>query len=370
MEALLTIVTGLTVRLSLPILARRGDIRVHAALIGLWEGVVLYYFTTKARRSNRYDMYLSFIIRLFIDLAVTASPLRLALIIIWTGIGMIIADISPGLYRDTGLDRAWRRVVRDLRVLRWDVLSTLKARSSTRRSRTGGAVRFSFADDDDDDTASTIISPSATSPSSRTYTATRQSTTTGYAQSILSSRSYSTTSSNSSTSTATPQNVDTRSAPRRTIAPVPGYFPGALMSETESQVSAPRSPTLSQLPPLPPSIPTSDQPSDPDDLLYASDSSDDTEIPVSINDIPDMFAGGPLEPVQEDFPQHTYSTPAYSTPAFSARSSTAPSVAPPSTSNFETPNEQVAPPESDVPEIEDEPSYTPPRVESPARWKF
>ena len=127
------------------------------------------------------------------------------------------------------------------------------------------------------------------------------------------------------------------------------------MSETESQASGacillvsratnthiypsvPQSPTLSNLPPLPPSLPTSAEPSDDNDDLYASDSSDDTEVPL---DIPDMFTGGPLEPVHEEY--HTqeeyYTQPEYTTPAFStATSSAAPSIAPPSTSHFETP---------------------------------
>ncbi|KAL1744183.1 hypothetical protein HDZ31DRAFT_3947, partial [Schizophyllum fasciatum] len=88
MDALLTILTGLTLRLSLPLLSRGGDVRVHAALIGLWEGVVIHYFTNKAHRSRRRaDMYIGFVTRLFVDLIITESPLRLALVIIWTGIG-------------------------------------------------------------------------------------------------------------------------------------------------------------------------------------------------------------------------------------------------------------------------------------------
>ncbi|KAI5831341.1 hypothetical protein K523DRAFT_335842 [Schizophyllum commune Tattone D] len=94
MEALLTILTGLTLRLSIPLLSRGGDVRVHSALIGLWEGVVLHYFTRKSRRSRRADMYIGFVTRLFVDLVVTESPLRLALVIIWTGIGMIFPDTS------------------------------------------------------------------------------------------------------------------------------------------------------------------------------------------------------------------------------------------------------------------------------------
>ncbi|KAF7783010.1 hypothetical protein Agabi119p4_2386 [Agaricus bisporus var. burnettii] len=88
------------------------DIRVTSSLVGLWEGVVTFHFLKKLPRSL--DPYIAYATRLFVDFMVTENVTRLILVVVWTGLGMILADIAPAIWYDVGGRRKWRRVRRDL----------------------------------------------------------------------------------------------------------------------------------------------------------------------------------------------------------------------------------------------------------------
>ncbi|KAK2467882.1 hypothetical protein APHAL10511_000177 [Amanita phalloides] len=111
MDYVLAIGLGLAVRHILHIVARN-DPRTTGTLVGLWEGVVLAHFLKKSRRSL--DPFLAYALRLFIDFCFTETLTALVLGVVWTGLGVILADIVPALWVDVGLHRYWRRFRRDI----------------------------------------------------------------------------------------------------------------------------------------------------------------------------------------------------------------------------------------------------------------
>ena len=82
-------------------------------LVGLWEGVVLNHFVRRMPRS--FDPYIALGFRVFVDFLFTQSLSRMALIALWTLVGMLLADIAPNVWRDLGLRRLYRRVRREAR---------------------------------------------------------------------------------------------------------------------------------------------------------------------------------------------------------------------------------------------------------------
>lgn len=62
-----------------------------STLIGIWEGVVLNHFLVKHPRSV--DPYVAFGFRLFVDFLFTGSFLRITIIILWTGLGLIFSKL-------------------------------------------------------------------------------------------------------------------------------------------------------------------------------------------------------------------------------------------------------------------------------------
>lgn len=82
------------------------------ALVGLWEGIVLNHFVVKLPSS--FDPYLAFGFRLFVDFLYTESLTRMTVIVLWTGLGMLFADISIELLGDRRFRRLWRRIRRSL----------------------------------------------------------------------------------------------------------------------------------------------------------------------------------------------------------------------------------------------------------------
>lgn len=51
------------------------------------------------------------------DLLVTESVPRMVLVAIWTGLGMVLADVGPGVWKDSGGRRIWSRFKRDMKVM-------------------------------------------------------------------------------------------------------------------------------------------------------------------------------------------------------------------------------------------------------------
>ena len=111
MDNLLAIGLGLAVRYVTDIVSR-GDIKTTGTLVGMWEGIVLSHFLKKMPNST--DPLIGYGVRLFFDYFLNESVTRLVLVIVWTGLGIILADITPALWVDVGLHRYWRRFRRDI----------------------------------------------------------------------------------------------------------------------------------------------------------------------------------------------------------------------------------------------------------------
>ncbi|PFH46185.1 hypothetical protein AMATHDRAFT_8124 [Amanita thiersii Skay4041] len=111
MDHILGVALGLAVRYVVSYVGRC-DFKLTGTLVGLWEGVVLSHFLNKT--PNSFDPFIPYAFRLFLDFYFVDSIPRLVLIIVWTGLGVILADIAPALWVDAGLHRIWRRVRRDL----------------------------------------------------------------------------------------------------------------------------------------------------------------------------------------------------------------------------------------------------------------
>ncbi|KAF5322755.1 hypothetical protein D9619_001319 [Psilocybe cf. subviscida] len=111
MDSLFSIAFGLGLRFVVDTVSRQ-DFKLTGTLVGLWEGVILLHFTKKMPKSS--DPYIAFAVRLGIDFFLTESVARLVLVLIWTGLGMILADITPAIWSDVGLNRVWRHFRRDL----------------------------------------------------------------------------------------------------------------------------------------------------------------------------------------------------------------------------------------------------------------
>ncbi|KAJ8518598.1 hypothetical protein ONZ45_g4353 [Pleurotus djamor] len=208
MDSLLAIATGLALRAFVS--QATNNNRTASTLIGLWEGIVLMHFLKKMPRS--YDPYVAYGVRLFVDFLWTESVYRLMVVLLWTGLGMVIADITPIFWYDMGVRRSWSRFRRDLYILTHSIQSLFPFNAKPRSSR----VRFH----------------ERTRSASRGYAPT-ESIVTGTSMPSA-TRSTTTTTSRSSTSTATPViptiRPQTPARPRR----LPGTFPGIAPSEADT----------------------------------------------------------------------------------------------------------------------------------------
>ncbi|OJA16040.1 hypothetical protein AZE42_10872 [Rhizopogon vesiculosus] len=118
MENIIAIGAGVALRVILDI-ATDNDHKLIGILIGLWEGVVLSHFLSKRTRSSRSkDPYLALATRLAIDLYLTQSLSRFALTCAWTLLGLLLADVAPSIWRDTGLRGMYKTLRRELRAIR------------------------------------------------------------------------------------------------------------------------------------------------------------------------------------------------------------------------------------------------------------
>ncbi|KAK0459858.1 uncharacterized protein EV420DRAFT_1642041 [Desarmillaria tabescens] len=293
MDSIFAIGFGLALRFVVDTVGRN-NLKLTGTIIGLWEGIVLLHFLQKMPYS--FDPYVGYAVRLFIDFLFTESITRLLLVVVWSGLGVVLADVAPGIWHDTGMRKAWHRLRRELFLLTRSV-PTLTPFTKPR------IVRFS---------------PSRTA-------------------SIISSATF----------TPVPR------APKR---PVPGFFPGEV-SETETQSSLSGSSPAS--PPVSLSVPIHDtdteslasgqgmsrdfafpsMPSQGNDDLYASSSSSDTteQMDPTTLDLPEIV-------VAEEEPN----TPKQDLVVFPPT---------PEDSPYEPPQEErvVTPPASEVPVIPDLP---------------
>ena len=88
------------------------DFKVTGTLVGLWEGVIMLHFTKKMPKSS--DPFIAYGVRLFVDFLYTESVTRLVIVLVWTALGMVLADVTPGIWYEVGLRRVWRRFRRDI----------------------------------------------------------------------------------------------------------------------------------------------------------------------------------------------------------------------------------------------------------------
>ncbi|KAF8902927.1 hypothetical protein CPB84DRAFT_1846057 [Gymnopilus junonius] len=114
MDSISAIAFGLGLRFLVDTVGKY-DFKLTGTLVGLWEGVIMLHFLKKMPKSS--DPYIGFGVRLFIDFLFTESVARLVLVLIWTALGMVLADIAPTLWEEVGLERTWRHLRRDMYTL-------------------------------------------------------------------------------------------------------------------------------------------------------------------------------------------------------------------------------------------------------------
>lgn len=204
MDNLFAIAFGLGLRFIVDTVSHH-DFKLTGTLIGLWEGVVTLHFLKKMPKS--FDPYIAYAVRLFVDFLVTENLTRLVLVVVWTGLGMVLADIAPAIWHDVGGHRIWRRFRRDMYYMSRSMpqLPPLFPRARV--------VRFSpvIEPSEISETMSTL------SPTAATPTITSQAPT---------------------TRVVPPTPAATR-IPKR---PVPGRFPASVISETDTELASVLSP--------------------------------------------------------------------------------------------------------------------------------
>lgn len=93
---------------------------------------MLSHFLSKRTRSSRSkDPYLALATRLAIDLYLTHSLSRFTLTCAWTLLGLLLADVAPGIWRDSGLKSVYKAFRRELRAIRkviprWKIKNDLR----------------------------------------------------------------------------------------------------------------------------------------------------------------------------------------------------------------------------------------------------
>lgn len=116
MDNVIAIGVGLALRTVIDKLTD-SDYRLTGTLVGLWEGFVLSHFLHKNRR-NPNDAYLALATRFVIDFLLTSSLVRLALTGAWTVVGLLLADLAPSVWRETGLRHVYRALRKDVKAMR------------------------------------------------------------------------------------------------------------------------------------------------------------------------------------------------------------------------------------------------------------
>jgi hypothetical protein len=124
------------------------SVKLGGTLVGLWEGVVLLHYVKRAKSPD--PAYLGYAARLLVDFYFTESVFRLVVVLLWTTVGMVVADVAPAVWTETGLKREWSRFGRE-------VSRILLSRGSTSRASQVG----------DEDTDATPVIPIRTRPIKR-----------------------------------------------------------------------------------------------------------------------------------------------------------------------------------------------------------
>lgn len=119
MDSIFAISLGFALRLVVVSASHYND-RIGGSLVGLWEGAVLYHFLEKWPLS--FDPYVGLGFRLLVDFLFTESIYRLTIVLLWTGLGFILADVTPAFWYDKNLHRFYRRTSRLIRHFDWGSL--------------------------------------------------------------------------------------------------------------------------------------------------------------------------------------------------------------------------------------------------------
>jgi len=117
MDSIFAISLGFALRLVVDATSRDS---IGSSLVGLWEGAVLYHFLEKWPRS--FDPYVGLGFRLLVDFLFTESVYRLAVVLLWTGLGFVLADVTPAFWYDKNLRRFYRHSRRYVRDFDWNSL--------------------------------------------------------------------------------------------------------------------------------------------------------------------------------------------------------------------------------------------------------
>ncbi|KZT10766.1 uncharacterized protein LAESUDRAFT_755439 [Laetiporus sulphureus 93-53] len=107
MDNVFAIGVGLALRALVDVVTHRNQ-RINGTLVGLWEGTVLHHFLYKFPGSL--DPYVALGFRLLVDMLFTANVTRLTIVLLWTGIGLLLSDVSLDLVEDKRFRRLWRRI--------------------------------------------------------------------------------------------------------------------------------------------------------------------------------------------------------------------------------------------------------------------
>ncbi|OJA12652.1 hypothetical protein AZE42_08695 [Rhizopogon vesiculosus] len=119
MEHVIAIAAGLVLRTVIDFLTDNNHMLTSASciLIGLWEGIMLSHFLQKNPRDSN-DAYLALTTRFAIDFLLTSSVFRFGLTGVWTVIGLLLADLSPTVWRQTGLRHVYNALRKDVKAMR------------------------------------------------------------------------------------------------------------------------------------------------------------------------------------------------------------------------------------------------------------
>jgi hypothetical protein len=272
MDSIFAISFGLGLRFVIDTVSDH-DFKVTGTLVGLWEGVIMLHFTKKMPKSS--DPFIAYGVRLFVDFLYTESLTRLVLVLVWTALGMVLADVTPGIWYEVGLRRVWRRFRRDIYTM-LQMIPTVAFFPPTRTVRFSPSREPSTIIEVDAD-ADAVPPPSVITTEQTPTTNTVPTTTAPVARDILRRR-------------------------------VPGYFP-ADVSDTETELGSVRlrpspgertSRRLSVFPGTHDFDESVSSQNDLDEENLSSVSSASTERPgasstvIDASTIPDMYAEEPL----------------------------------------------------------------------------
>ncbi|KAJ3538305.1 hypothetical protein NM688_g6540 [Phlebia brevispora] len=136
MDNLVAVGIGLGMRALIDSLA--GESYSTSAIVGIWEGVVLNHFLAKYPTSI--DPYLAYAFRLFIDFLFAKSMTRIVIILLWTFLGMLLADVAIQMSEDRRFRRLGRHVTR-IPPLSWFIIPSRSRSSRVRFNPSSTTVR-------------------------------------------------------------------------------------------------------------------------------------------------------------------------------------------------------------------------------------